>query len=100
MHMLKVMLLGFFLAVAPLAATTVSAAQGEPAIQAVPTVNINQAGEAELSEALQGVGPSKARAIITHREKNGPFKSAEELANVKGIGPATLKRNLDRIRLK
>ena len=39
-------------------------------------VNINTATQAEL-ETLQGIGPAKAKAIIDHRKKNGPFKSAE-----------------------
>ena len=54
-------------------------------------VNINTATQAEL-EALQGIGPAKAKAIVDHRKKNGPFKSADDLQNVNGIGPATMKR--------
>lgn len=54
-------------------------------------VNINTATQAEL-ESLQGIGPAKAKAIVDHRKKNGPFKSADDLQNVNGIGPATMKR--------
>ena len=54
-------------------------------------VNINSATQAEL-ESLQGIGPAKAKAIVDHRKKNGPFKSADDLQNVNGIGPATMKR--------
>jgi competence protein ComEA len=54
-------------------------------------VNINTAPQAEL-ESLQGIGPAKAKAIVDHRKKNGPFKSADDLQNVNGIGPATIKR--------
>ncbi len=54
-------------------------------------VNINTAGQAEL-ETLQGIGPAKAKAIVDHRRKNGPFKSADDLQNVSGIGPVTMKR--------
>jgi competence protein ComEA len=46
-----------------------------------------------LSKALSGVGPGKAKAIVEYREKNGPFKSADELKKVKGIGKATLEKN-------
>jgi competence protein ComEA len=54
-------------------------------------VNINTATQAEL-ESLQGIGPAKAKAIVDHRKKNGPFKSSDDLQNVNGIGPATMKR--------
>jgi competence protein ComEA len=48
-------------------------------------VNINTATVGEL-EALPGIGPAKAEAIVKYRETNGKFKSAEELKNVQGIG--------------
>ncbi|HVW64164.1 MAG TPA: helix-hairpin-helix domain-containing protein [Nitrosospira sp.] len=54
-------------------------------------VNINTATQAEL-EALEGIGPAKARAIIDYRKKKGPFKTSGDLEKVKGIGPATMKR--------
>ena len=53
-------------------------------------VNINTAGKEEL-DGLKGIGPSKAQAIVDYRRKNGPFKSVDDLQNVPGIGPATLK---------
>lgn len=52
---------------------------------ALAAVNINTATQAEL-ESLKGVGPAKAKAIIEHRTKNGPFKTLEGLKDVKGIG--------------
>lgn len=52
-------------------------------------VNINTATEDELIESLKGIGPSKAKAIIKYRDKNGAFKKIEHLKKVKGIGPAT-----------
>lgn len=60
-------------------------------------VDINQAGANELSEVLDGVGVIKAEAIIRYREAHGGFRSAEELANVKGIGMAIVDRNMTRI---
>lgn len=51
------------------------------------TVDINTADAAAL-EALPGVGPATAAAIVAHREANGPFQSVEDLQNVKGIGPS------------
>jgi len=54
-------------------------------------VDLNAATPAEL-DALKGVGPSKAKAIIDYRDKNGPFKSVDELAKVKGFGAKTVDK--------
>jgi competence protein ComEA len=48
-------------------------------------LNLNAATEAQL-EALPGIGPATATRIVEYRKKNGPFKKAEDLMNVKGIG--------------
>jgi len=53
-------------------------------------VNINTATKEEL-DALKGIGPTKAQAIVDYRSKNGPFKSVDDLKNVPGIGPKTLE---------
>lgn len=60
-------------------------------------VNINTADAAALDAALVNVGASKAQAIVDYRKTNGPFKSPEELAMVKGIGLKTVEKNRDRI---
>ncbi len=54
-------------------------------------VNINTATQSEL-EAVKGLGPAKAQAIIQHREANGNFKSLDELDNVKGFGKASIDK--------
>ncbi len=54
-------------------------------------VNINTATQSEL-ESVKGLGPSKAKAIIEYREKNGPFKSVDELDKVKGFGKASIEK--------
>ncbi|MBI4357349.1 MAG: ComEA family DNA-binding protein [Gammaproteobacteria bacterium] len=56
-------------------------------------VNINTADQKTL-EALTGIGPSKAQAIVQYREKNGPFKTVQDLAKVKGIGDKFVNANL------
>jgi len=56
-------------------------------------VNINKADAATLAQSLDGIGESKAQAIVAWRDSHGPFKSADDLAQIKGIGPATLERN-------
>lgn len=60
-------------------------------------VNINTADAGTLDRVLVGVGPSKAEAIIAYRKANGAFRSADQLAAVKGIGLATIEKNRDRI---
>lgn len=59
----------------------------------VAAVNINKADAATLAAALNGVGMSRAEDIIRYREAYGPFTTVEQLAEVKGIGPATVDKN-------
>jgi len=55
-------------------------------------VNINLANADTIAKSLNGIGPSKAAAIVQFRNANGPFKSIEELKYVKGIGAKTLSK--------
>ena len=54
-------------------------------------LDLNEASQEDL-EALPGVGPSVARAIVEDRTQHGPFLSVEDLDRVKGIGPKTIER--------
>jgi competence protein ComEA len=56
-----------------------------PAAQQQGKTNINTADASQLA-ALPGIGPKVAEDIIKHREANGPFKTTEDLKQVKGIG--------------
>ncbi len=56
-------------------------------------VDINSADAKALDEALEGVGPKKAEAIVADRNKNGPFKSLDDLTRVKGISAKTVEAN-------
>jgi competence protein ComEA len=56
-------------------------------------ININRASAARIAAAMKGVGLKTASAIVAYRQANGPFKSIDELAEVKGIGMATLRKN-------
>ena len=60
-------------------------------------VDVNTADAATLSAELQGIGMSKAVAIVEYREANGPFKSPDDLILVKGIGERTIELNRDNI---
>ena len=59
-------------------------------------VNINTADQSTL-ETLNGIGPSKAQAVITYRTQNGPFAKIEDIMNVSGIGTATFNNIKDYI---
>lgn len=69
--------------------TTLPGAAGNGASRSTGPVNLNTANETEL-DALPGIGPATATAIIAHRRENGSFKSVEDLLNVPGIGPSKL----------
>ncbi len=64
---------------------------------AVERVDINAANAAELASGMVGIGQTKAEAIVEYRQTNGPFRTVDDLALVKGIGPATIDKNRDRI---
>ncbi|HSM35814.1 MAG TPA: ComEA family DNA-binding protein [Longimicrobiales bacterium] len=61
-------------------------------------VDVNGAGPDAL-QVLPGIGPALAARIIAHRDSAGPFRSVEDLLEVRGIGPATLERLRGRVRL-
>ena len=60
-------------------------------------VDINSADAQTLAEGLNGIGMSKAEAIVAYRTEHGPFADASELTEVKGIGDALVERNRDNI---
>jgi competence protein ComEA len=63
-------------------------------------VNINSADAVEIAQALDGIGQSKAEAIVAYRDANGPFATKEQLTSVRGIGLATLEKNFENIMLE
>ncbi|SHG70789.1 MULTISPECIES: ComEA family DNA-binding protein [Virgibacillus] len=61
-------------------------------------IRINQATVEEI-EALNGIGPAKAEAIVQYRDENGPFQQIEDLLEVSGIGEKTLESLEDDIQV-
>lgn len=69
-----------------------------PALVMAGPVDINTADAATIARELNGVGESRARAIVEYREKNGRFASPDDVMKVSGIGPQVLKLNRENIR--
>ena len=60
-------------------------------------VNINLADAETIAMVLNGVGLSRAEAIVDYRESNGDFKEINDLIMVSGIGVSTIRKNIDKI---
>ena len=63
-------------------------------------VNINTATAEQLAQNLDGVGETKADAIIEYRNAHGPFNTADDLSQVKGIGSKIVEKNIQIITVK
>ncbi|MBD90096.1 MAG: topoisomerase [Deltaproteobacteria bacterium] len=63
----------------------------EPTAAKSKLLNVNTASSDQL-QALPGIGPKKADAIVSYRSANGPFQQVDDLVQVKGIGPKTLDK--------
>ena len=69
---------------------------GAPITTLSPLINLNSATSDQL-DTLPGVGPSTAKAIISYRNRKGPFGKVEDLLNVPGIGPAKVGAIRDQV---
>ena len=58
------------------------------------TININTADK-DLLMSIKGIGEKRAEAIIAYRNKNGPFKTVDQLADIKGVGKLFIDSNRD-----
>ncbi len=56
-------------------------------------VDVNKADAEALADNLLGIGSSKANAIVAHRTKYGPFRTTDDLMQVKGVGEKTIELN-------
>ena len=70
-----------------------------PALVWAGPVDINTADASTIARELQGIGLSRAQAIVAYREKNGAFRSADDLRKIKGIGAKVLDRNRANIKV-
>jgi competence protein ComEA len=71
-----------------------------PAVPALAdVVDLNTADAATLARELKGIGESRAKAIVEHRTRNGPFRTVDELVLVKGIGPRVVEQNRASLRV-
>jgi competence protein ComEA len=78
--------MGFVLGMAACLAMPVSSDSSDTAVVSdrAEIINLNSADVVAL-QSLKGIGPVRAQSIVEHREKNGPYKSVDDLANVDGI---------------
>ena len=81
MHFMKAALLSLALSLSAFSAFAADA------------VNLNTADAATIAAKLNGIGMAKAEAIVAYREAHGPFKSVDQLAEVKGVGLKTVEKN-------
>jgi competence protein ComEA len=63
-------------------------------------VDLNTADVTTLAKELDGIGVSRAQAIVDYRERNGKFRSVDEVLNVKGIGPQVLEQNKGNLQVR
>ena len=78
------------------AASPVVVAAGPDAKQEVAPVDVNTASVEQLM-SVPGIGQVVAQRIVEFREKNGPYKSVDDLLKVQGIGEKSLAKLRDRI---
>jgi len=101
-YLLLPLLAGFSFYVSAAPATAVAPKEPVPLtmdIQVSGKLNLNTADAVTLQKELDGIGMSKAKAIVAYREEHGSFQSVDELLEIKGIGNALLERNREKLRV-
>lgn len=92
MENMRLLLIGFVLTFLLVPLKMVAAAETE-ALISPSKIDINTAKVEVLKHAFKGIGLKRAEAIVQYREAHGRFNSVHELAEVKGIGEAFVKRH-------
>jgi competence protein ComEA len=93
---LLLLALMFVVGSAGMSPAAVSAAENPAAKVTIETIHLNQA-TAEQLQTLPGVGPALSERIVSYRDKHGPFRSVDQLAEVNGIGEAKLAKLKDQL---
>jgi competence protein ComEA len=91
--------LTLLLVIGPLAGALWQARPAWPESRTVfagPAVNLNRDDAKEL-ERVRGIGPKTAQRIVLYRREHGPFRSVDELTEIKGIGGKTLEKIRDQV---
>jgi competence protein ComEA len=70
-----------------------------PTLALAGPVDVNTADAETISAELKGIGLTKAQAIVDYRKKHGPFRNADDLSLVKGIGERTVELNRSDIKV-
>jgi competence protein ComEA len=70
-----------------------------PTLALAGPVDVNTADAETISAELKGIGLAKAQAIVDYRKKHGPFRDADDLSLVKGIGERTVELNRSDIKV-
>ena len=95
-----VLIIGFTLCALAAYSNATIAAPGKEKVKTVQVnpqkVNLNTATIEQLL-SLPGIGKKKASAIVDYRQKNGKFKSLEDLTSVKGIGTKMMEKLRDQL---
>jgi competence protein ComEA len=60
-------------------------------------INLNTADVALLTHSFKGIGKKRAESIVSFREVNGPFKSIQGLAKVRGLGASFVSHQLTQL---
>ena len=92
----KLIITALALALAWSSAMAYAAPSNAKSVSVQAPVNLNQANAQELI-ALKGIGPKTAERIIAYRQEHGPFKTADQLVMVKGIGNAKFAKLKDQV---
>jgi competence protein ComEA len=79
-----------------LALSSVSVMAQKSAVVPTEKINLNSATSEQL-QAIPGIGPSTAKAILEYRSKVGKFNKIDEIINVKGIGEKKFQKIKDRL---
>lgn len=95
---LSMLILCVAVAMTGLSPVAIFAAENPAANKVIETIHLNKA-TAEQLQVLPGVGPALSERIVLYRTEHGPFRSVDQLTEVKGVGEAKLAKFRDQLRI-